>query len=187
MSSHIPRLRRHPARVIPSVLASLAIMVITGLVIWAVAAYVIEGQWPEPLASAATPILDGPLSQPAILWTAIALLLIGLVLVLCAIIPGHFRHRELNVAPNLYDGPQETVLSQHGLENFVRARTQRLSGVDSIGADATNRKLQLTVNTPLRETKHVTDRVGTVTDDALDRLPLTRRPAVRIRTGRSTR
>lgn len=185
MSASIPKLRRHPSRAIPSVLVCLAILIPVGYLVWAIVVRLSAGSWPNPIATGAPAALETPLSHPAVLAAAIIAAVVGLVLILCAVIPGRYRHRVLRVDEDLYPGDQETVLTHRGLANILRTRTGRLDGVQNVTAEVTDRRAELTVHTPLRSTDEVTDRVRAAAGDAVGRIPFVQPPAVTARTGRS--
>lgn len=187
MRPRTPTLRRRPARMIPSVLVCLAILIPAGCLLWAIVVRFIEGTWPEPIASGAPAVLATPLSDPGVIAAAVVLALLGAVLILCAVIPGSHRHSRLDVAGELRTGSQETVLTHTGTAHILRARTGRLDGVEAVTAGVTGRRAQLTVHTPLHETREVTDRVRAVAEDTLAGIPFTRPPAVSVRPGRSRR
>lgn len=187
MSARIPVLRRRPARVIPSILVSVAILILVGVLVWAFAAYLSDGAWPEPVAAGAAMVMETPLAHPAVLTAGIVLGLLGLVLLLCAVIPGRYRSSPLHIDEHLYPGSQESVLTHHGLANIVRTRTAHLDGVDAVRAEVTERRVDLNVRTPLRQTSQITGRVQDAAQSIIGDIPFHLPPTVRVRAGRSRR
>lgn len=187
MSPSVPALRRRPARAIPSVLVCLAILLPVGYLLWAIVVRFSEGAWPGPVATGAPAVLETPLAHPNVLAAAIVAAVLGLVLILCAVLPGRYRHSALRVDETLYPGHQETVLTHRGLANILRTRTRRLDGVQNVTAEVTDRRAQLTVDTPLHATDEVTDRVRAAAADTVEGIPFVQPPAVTTRTGRSRR
>lgn len=187
MSSRTPALRRRPARVIPSVLVCLAILAPAGYLVWAIVVRLGQGRWPALIADGAPAVLGAPLSDPAVLTVAVVSIVVGIVLVLCAVVPGRHRVSALQVPTDVYDGENETVLTHRGLAHIVSARTSRLDGVDSANAAATDRRVRLTVDSPLTDTSEVADQARTAAESAVQSIPFTRTPAVTVRPGRNRR
>lgn len=187
MSPRPVTLRRRPARALPSALVCLAVLLVVGYLIWAMVVRLADGQWPEPIATAVPAILETPLSHPGVLTAAIIATVLGVILLLCAILPGRYRHSVLRLDESLYPGSQETVLTHRGLANIVRTRTSRLDGVGSVSSKVTGRRVELAVRTPLHETGEVTERVRAKAEDTIGRIPFVQPPTVTTRTGRSRR
>lgn len=185
MSPRTPALRRRPARVIPSILVCLAILLPVGYLVWASVIRFSQGTWPGPVATGAPAVLETPLSHPGVLIASIIAVVVGIVLILCALIPGGYRSNRLHIDEDLYSGPQESVLTHHGLANIVRTRTSRLDGVETVSAEVTDRRAALNVRTPLHEAGEVTERVRAVAEDAVGRIPFHRPPSVTARSTRS--
>ncbi|MDV5999557.1 hypothetical protein IUU84_08220 [Kocuria rhizophila] len=185
MSGSIPSLRRRPARVIPSVLVCLVILIPVGFLVWAIIIRFTTSSWPGPIATGAPILLQTPVSHPTVIAAAIITGILGLILILCAVLPGHYRHSVLRVDENLYTGSQETVLTHRGLANILRTRTSRLDGVDTVTATVTDRLVELSVHTPLHAIIEVDDRVRTVAQDTVNTIPFLQAPAVMTHTERS--
>jgi len=185
VSGSIPLLRRRPARVIPAVLVCVAILIPVGYLVWAIIIRFSTGSWPGPIATGAPVVLQTPVSDPAVIAAAIISGILGVILILCAVLPGRYRHSALRVDESLYGGEQETVLTHRGLANILRTRTGRLDGVEHVTATVTDRRAELSVHTPLHATGEVTDRVRIVAQDTVNTIPFLQAPAVRTRTGRS--
>lgn len=180
MSPRTPSLRRRPARIVPSVLMSLAILLPAGYLLWAIVLRFAQGSWPDPVATGAPAVLEAPLSHPGVLTAAILATVLGLVLMLCALVPGKHRTSVLQVDENLYQGSEETVITHRGVANLLQARTSRVDGVDRVGAEVTDRRIRLHVDTPLHETGEVTRRVQEVATRTVERVPFRGAPAVSV-------
>ena len=175
-----PPLRRRPARVVPSVLVGLLALGAAGYLAWAAVLRFGRGSWPEPVASAVPAVLETPVTDPGVLAAGIVLGVLGLVLLLCALVPGRHRSARLRVPGHLYGGSEETVLTHRGLGRLLEARTGRVDGVGRVRATVRDRRVRLHVDTPLRSTAGLHDRVRTVAEDAFVRLPLTTTPTVSV-------
>ena len=86
-----PPLRRRPARVVPSVLVGLLGLTAAGLLAWAAVLRFTQGSWPEPVATGAPAVLETPVTDPRVLAAGIVLTVLGLVLLLCGLVPGRYR------------------------------------------------------------------------------------------------
>lgn len=187
MSAHTPSLRRRPARVIPAVLVCLVVLIAAGYLVWAIIVRLAQGAWPAPLATGVPELLATRLSHPGVLTAAIIAAVVGLVLILCAVVPGRYRSRSLHISEDLHAGAQQTVLTHRGLGNILRARTNRLDGVGAITTKITDRRATLIARTPLRETGEVTEKVRVTAEDTIRRIPFAQPPTMRVRAGRRPR
>lgn len=175
-----PPLRRRPARVVPAVLVSLLALGTAGFLAWAAVLRFSRGSWPEPVASGAPAVLETPVTDPGVLAAGIVLGALGLVLLLCALVPGRHRSARLHVPAHLYNGSEETVLTHRGLGRLLETRTGRVDGVGRVRATVSDRRVRLHVDTPLRSTGGLRRRVRTVAEDAFVRLPLTTTPKLSV-------
>lgn len=175
-----PPLRRRPARVVPSVLVGLLGLTAAGLLVWAAVLRLTQGSWPEPVATGAPAVLETPVTDPGVLAAGIVLTVLGLVLLLCGLVPGRYRAARVQVPRRLYGGSEETVLTHRGLGRLLEARTARVDGVGRVRAEVGDRRVRLHVDTPLRDTGALAPRVQTVAEDAFVRLPLATAPQVSV-------
>lgn len=175
-----PPLRRRPARVVPSVLVGLLGLAGAGLLAWAAVLRLTQGSWPEPVATGVPAALETPVTDPGVLAAGIALAVLGLVLLLCGLVPGRYHAARVRVPERLYGGSEETVLTHRGLGRLLEARTGRVDGVGRVRADVNDRRVRLHVDTPLRETGALAPRLQTVAEDTFVRLPLATAPRVSV-------
>lgn len=187
MTSSARPLRRRPARVIPSALVSVVALAAGAFLAWALVVRLSEGSWPAPFDTGLATLLQTPLENPAVGATAVVLSVLGIVLILCAVTPGRYRHYVVDVPADVYGGSHETVLTQRGLGNILRTRIARLDGVESANVLASGRRVSLTVRTPLHETSEITARVRGAAERTLAELPLVDPPALSVRVERTGR
>lgn len=179
-TSTFPPLRRRPARVLPSVVVTVVALAVVVVVAWAGIERATQGQWPAWTGNSAALAADTPITDPAVLTAGILLGVLGLVLLMCSIIPGGHSRSQLRVDDSLYTGVQDTVLTHHGLAQALEAPVSRVDGVRSVTAQVKARKANVHVETPLRDNAQVKADAREVAEAALQQLPLVKHPAVTV-------
>ncbi|RKW69922.1 DUF6286 domain-containing protein [Galactobacter caseinivorans] len=168
---------RRPSRVVPNALVALVLLVAGGLVSWAAIARLSTGTWQEPVGSWVTALRSLRWQDTAVLWAAGALALIGVVLLLCVLVPGR-RHNQL-VTPALADGAEET-LTLGALSAYVESALQQVDGVHQASARSRAGAVRASVRTPLRDRDALGKQATAAAQAAVDRLPLGRRTKVSV-------
>ena len=134
---------RRPPRAIPVVILCVLLLAAGGLGAWLLGTYVVDGNWPRPAADTVSTIGDTSFDSTAMRIGAGLLALLGLVLLLCAIIPGlPSRMRILED-----DVPGETAISRRDLARRVEQRVGQVDGVHSVRASVGKRRVDVTVTT----------------------------------------
>ncbi|GAA1362038.1 hypothetical protein GCM10009596_21030 [Arthrobacter rhombi] len=160
-------LRPRPARVVPATIAAVVLILLGAALAVLAILRLQDGAWP----SAATFLADAGNRQ----WGARSiaagggiLALIGLVMVLCGILPGRSSSRSTPVpAAGESVETAEAAVTRRGTQHLVENRVRALDGVGSCSARLSGTKLSVTVRTPLREHDELARAVQTVTDDVL--------------------
>ncbi|WP_404801665.1 DUF6286 domain-containing protein [Brevibacterium gallinarum] len=153
-------LRIRPARIVPAVIAALAILLsATALLWWAIGS----------LRSGAL-LLEDELSQfartsasaPTSIAVAAVIVLIGAAFVLMALMPGKRRVLAVAEAPtsgvsgarataNTWSTRTHLAVTTAGVANLVASAADQVDGVDSVSVTATARRVRVDVRTSLRE------------------------------------
>ncbi|MDJ0315256.1 DUF6286 domain-containing protein [Arthrobacter sp. H35-D1] len=114
--------------------------------------------------------------------------MVGVILLLCALIPGAFS--ALTVRSGAATGgsnsdaqaqERETVMTRRAVAHVVRAQCVQIDGVSGVSATASNKHVHLSVKTSLRETsdlrsrviEEVRDRLTTIGLDPVPRISAT--------------
>lgn len=94
MSAPVPgplNLHRRPSRTVPALIASVLLLALGVLLCWLAVYRLVEGRWPESLLSGADAAGRTAWNDPAAWITGGVLAGLGLVLLLCGLIPGGYR------------------------------------------------------------------------------------------------
>lgn len=168
---------RRPSRVIPNALVALVLLAAGGLLSWAAIARLSSGSWPQPVNSWVTTLRSLRWQDPSLLWVAGALALIGVVLLLCVLVPGR-RHNQL-VTPVLSQGAEET-LTLGALSAYVESALQQVDGVHQASARSRAGAVRASVRTPLRDRDGLGKQATAAAQAAADALPLKKRTKVLV-------
>lgn len=168
------RLRRRPSRTVPALIVGILLLAAGVALVWLTIARFIEGTWPALLQGPREWLSAQTWNSPVVWEVGVAATLIGLVLLLCALIPGGFtaltirNDAEVDAAQGQAQvQDQETVITRRGVAHLAKALCGQIDGVSSATATATDKRVHLNVKTTLRDTGDLRTRV---TDGVRDRL-----------------
>ncbi|MCQ1948675.1 MULTISPECIES: DUF6286 domain-containing protein [Arthrobacter] len=188
MSAKIPppvSMRRRPSRSVPATISAIVMLALGVGLVWAAVARLIQGSWPafvtEPVRWLSETGWDSTRG-----WTgAVVLLLIGVILLLCGMLPGDFSALPLRAKPvNMpglpgagesggvpsVRGGETVVMSRRAVARLAASTCDHIDGVASASATASSRKVHLDVTTALHGT---TDLQHWVVDGVRSRLAAT--------------
>lgn len=178
MSTPSRPLTRRPSRTVPLTVMAVTAVAFGGLGTWLLGAYAISGAWPAGTA----PRIDDWSALPfeSLAWqvTAAVLAVLGLILVLCALLPGDAARRTI-----LEDGtPGQTAVSRRDLARRVQRSVEHVDGVQGARVTLRRSRLQVEVRTPVEDTETVTRRTRQAMEDAVASLEPARplRPRIRL-------
>ncbi|MCB5275336.1 hypothetical protein BJG92_02884 [Arthrobacter sp. SO5] len=164
-------LRRRPSRTVPASIVGILLLAAGVALVWLTVARLMDGTW--------STLLQGPRDWLAVLaWNGpdvwgvgIAAVVVGLILLLCALIPGRFNALTVRDADDAGVGvranERETVMTSRAVAQVAKAQCARIDGVRSASATATDKRVHLSVKTSLRNTGDLSTRV---TDGVRERL-----------------
>lgn len=181
MSTGFRSLRHRPGRAIPAIIVSIVLIGLGVGLTWVSVAKLVHGTWPGFAARLGEFVTGLTWQSPASFTTAGALVVIGIVLVVAAIIPGPRNGVFLTVPTPPVDPPtghEEFMLTRKGLARLAASEADRVDGVSSVSATATEKRVRLTVTTSLRETAPLRDTVTRQVTARLDAVKLSRPPKV---------
>jgi hypothetical protein len=176
---------RLPRRTVPALVAGLILLAACVLVAVS-CVQTIAGAPPAlsfaALGRAATSLTLG---DPRVLAAGGLLVLLGAVLLLCAVLPGTPQVFSLAA----HEGGAAAGVSRHGLARDLAARARRTDGITAARVDLGARTVRVTARTPLRDHSGLAERVRAAIDARLAEVELARHPRVRVRIvpDRSTR
>ncbi|WP_017556775.1 DUF6286 domain-containing protein [Nocardiopsis baichengensis] len=167
-----------PRRSWPAVLA--AVLLLAAAVLAAVVAVSVAAGSPvrvPAVAEAAERVAQLNWGHLAVQAVAGAAVLVGLVLLALALLPGRARWTALRTD----DADLVVGLSRPALRRAVAAAARGVPGVRGVHASVRRRAVRVRVDTDLREAPDLRDEVRAAVEDRVDELAPLRRPKVRVR------
>lgn len=171
-----PRIRRRPDRRIPALVVSLALIALGGLGVWWSASALFEGQ---PLAGVQR-AENLTWASGLIIATASIIVVSGLLLVLCALVPG--RAAVVNIDSTEWGPGRNTVVTTRGLARMAEAEAERTEGTVDAKAQGRPRRVDLRVGTVAPEAKEVRMLLAGRVTERFRALSLKRVPRVAVHT-----
>ncbi|KAA0918333.1 DUF6286 domain-containing protein [Dietzia sp. ANT_WB102] len=171
------KLVRHPARAIPAVLLSVVLLVGGALGVWLLGAYFLHGTVPTEASSAVTAIADTRLDSITAKVVAVALALLGLLMILSALVPGRPSRTQILDG----DVPGETAISRRDLARRIRRRTEQVDGVHSAHVEIGRRRTDVVVRTVVDDTEPVLHAARAAVEQAVEELHPARSAPPRVR------
>jgi hypothetical protein len=166
-----------PARTIALVVSSLLGLSISVVAVWAGLRRLNQSSWPEPVGEWLAVLNRAALNSDLVLTIGACLCVLGAIVLLCALLPG--RHKTTPLQASSPDNEQ--VLALRGLSDLVNAAAESTDGVASARVTATTNRIIVTARTPLRASSAVRKNVLERTNQLVSELPLSTKPAIRIR------
>ena len=171
------RLVRHPARAIPAVLVSIALLVGGALGVWLLGAYFLHGTVPTEASGAITAISGTRLDSIAAKVVAVALAVLGLLMILSALVPGRPSRTQILAG----DVPGDTAISRRDLARRIRRRAEQVDGVHSARVEIKRRRTEVVVRTVVDDTEPVLHAARAAVEEAVEDLHPARSAPPRVR------
>ncbi|NUL44605.1 alkaline shock response membrane anchor protein AmaP [Cellulosimicrobium funkei] len=178
MSANPYRLTSRPPRSVPVILLAVLAIAIGGLGVWLLGSYLIDGAWPAGSGAAVDPVGATRFGSTAAQVTAAVVGLVGLILLICAIVPGDPARRAI-----LEDEtPGQTAVSRRDLSRRVQRGVEHVDGVQAARVSVRRNRIDVTARTPIEDTETVLRRVRASVDETVAELSPVQalRPRVRI-------
>ncbi len=182
------RLRRRPSRTIPSLIAGILILAASVALAWLSIARLRDGTWSTILLGPRDWLTGLTWDDPSMWYIGVAAAVIGVILLLCALIPGSFSALPVRNASRAdVDGTKdneavmyqsETVMTRRAVAHVARAQCVQIDGVTAAVVTAGNKRVHLKVQTSLRETKDLRSQVIADVRDRLTAIGLNPVPRV---------
>lgn len=151
------RLRRRPSRAIPALIVSILLLATAVAVVWICLARLIEGEWPQFLQPWRDGLDTANWNSPSMWIAGGVAVVVGVILLLCAIVPGQFT--AIRVGDEAADQMGESVMTRRAVAHLARSRCAQIDGVGSATATASNRHVHLSVKSSLRDSSELRTRV----------------------------
>ena len=143
------RLRHRPSRAIPSIIAGILLLAAGVALAWLAITRLANGTWPTLLQGPRDWLAVLAWNDPAIRQIGIAAVVAGVVLLLCAFIPGGFNALTIDDSRSGAGAEEppvqerETVMTRRAVARLAKARCLQIDGVGSAAATATTRRVHL--------------------------------------------
>lgn len=177
-------LRRRPARVVPAVVVSVVVLAAAGAVLWAAVARLSEGSWWPGLEEGTRTAGGLAWSAPVAVTAAGIVALAGLVLILCAVLPGGFNGARLRTPQpddDVVRGRLEAIVTTGGLATLASSAASRVDGVSGVSSSATARTVLVALTTPLRETGPLVEEARSAIERRMEECGVRPAPRIRVR------
>ena len=149
------RLRHRPSRAVPALIVGLLLLAAGVALVWLSITRLVNGSWPRLLEGPRDWLAALTWNDPATWQIGTAAVVVGVILLLCALIPGGYNAIAIadsgvgDEAPPVQE--QETVMTRRAVARLAKARCLQIDGVGSAAATATTRRVHLNVTTFLHE------------------------------------
>lgn len=161
-------LRHRPTRSVAALIVAVLLLALGVALAWVGIARLINGRWPSFLAGPRDWVGTLTWNGPALLAISIAAVVLGLVLVLAALIPGPPSGFPVRGPRDDDHTKYETVITRQGVARLSKAQADRLDGVDSSAAKVAAKRVEVQVKTPLRIPGNLRDRVSAAVAERLE-------------------
>ena len=152
------RLRHRPSRAVPALIAGILLLAVGVALVWLAISRLVNGTWPALLQGPYDWLAALAWNDPAVRQIGIAAIVAGVILLLCAIIPGGFTALTIEDSGAAGAGDevppvqeQETVMTRSAVARLAKARCLQIDGVDTVKATASTQRVRLSVTTYLHE------------------------------------
>ena len=178
------RLRHRPSRAVPALIVGIMLLAAGVALVWLSITRLVNGSWPTPLQGPRDWLAALAWNDPAVWQIGIATVVAGVILLLCAIIPGGFSALTIDDSgTGVGDGEppvreQETVMTRRAVAHLAKARCVQLDGVGSASATASTRRVHLSVTTSLHEPGDLRSRITDAVRARLEETGLSTVPQV---------
>ena len=168
-------IRRRPTRSIPAVIVAVVLLALAVGAVWAGVTALSGGStgMVESISAAA----GTPWSAQAAYIPSIAVAIVGVVLILTALVPGHHDGHLVD-----HQGAAEAVLTKRGLRTYLDDQASDVDGVDSARTTVKGRKTDIRVGTYALDHRAVGADVRRTLQGRVDDLNLRHAPRVRVHT-----
>ena len=150
------RLRHRPSRAVPALTVGTLLLAAGAALVWLSITRLVNGTWPTLLQGPRDWLLAVAWNDAAIWQIGIAAVVAGVILLLCAIIPGGLSALTIDtsgtdVGDQASVQQQETVMTRRAVAHLAKARCLQIDGVGSASATATTRRVHVNATTFLHE------------------------------------
>ena len=176
-------LRRRPARTIPATLTAVVLLALGVGLVWAAVQRLVQGSWPAFADQTGAWVAALAWGTVWVLVLAIAVAVLGLILLVAAIKPGPPTAMSVDSgsSADAAGASTEVVMTRRSVAKLATARAGQVDGVDSVSSVVGARKITVSVKTPSQQLAEIEQQVRDRVTDALQSAGLAPMPAVVVR------
>ena len=149
------RLRHRPSRAVPALIVGLLLLAAGVALVWLSITRLVNGSWPSLLEGPRDWLAALTWNDPATWQIGTAAVVAGVILLLCALIPGGYNAIAIEASGVGDEAPpvqeQETVMTCRAVAHLAKARCGQIDGVRTASATATTGRVHVNVTTFLHE------------------------------------
>jgi Family of unknown function (DUF6286) len=175
---------RRPRRVVPASIVALVVLAVMVLLVWSCVQVLLGRQPVLPFAELGEQGAGLTWNAVPVLVTGGALAALGLVLLVCAWLPGTPNVLPL-AAVDGDTGRTRTGATRRGIRQAVAMAAGRVDGVSTATAQVTPGRIRTTVRTSLNDAGALPGQVRAAVDGQLSTIALRRAPKVSVRVNRT--
>ena len=183
-SQRSTRLRHRPSRAVPALITGTLLLAAGVALVWLTIVRLVNGTWPALLQGPRDWLAALAWNDPDVWQIGIGAIVAGVILLMCAIIPGPFNALTIDdsvtgagdEAPPVQE--QETVMTRRAVAQLAKARCLQIDGVGSAAATTTTRRVHLSVKTSLHEPGDLRTRITETVQARLEETGLSPVPQV---------
>ncbi len=176
-------LRRRPARTVPASITALLLLTLGVGLVWATVQRLVQDSWPSFAQQAGEWVAAWSWGSVLVLAVAIAVTVLGVILLVAAIKPGPPTAMAVDIGPSGAGGDAgtEVVMTRRSVAKLATARAGQVDGIDSVSSVVGARRVTVTVKTPSQQRTQIERQVRERVTDALQSAGLAPMPAVVVR------
>jgi len=176
-------LRRRPARTVPATLTAVVLLALGVGLSWAAVQRLVEGSWPAFADQTGAWVAALVWGTVWVLVLAIAVAVLGLILLVAAIKPGPPTAMSVDSgsSADAAGTSTEVVMTRRSVAKLATARAGHVDGVDSVSSVVGARKITIAVKTPSQQLAEIEQQVRDRVTDALQSAGLAPMPTVVVR------
>lgn len=176
-------LRRRPARTVPATVTAVVLLALGVGLVWAAVQRLVQGSWPAFADQTGAWVAALAWGTVWVLVVAIAVAVLGLILLVAAIKPGPPTAMSVDSgsSADAAGASTEVVMTRRSVAKLATARAGQVDGVDSVSSVVGARRITVSVKTPSQQLGEIEQQVRDRVTDALQSAGLAPMPAVVVR------
>lgn len=180
MTNTPAKLTSRPARAVPSIIVAISFIAVGSVGVWLIGSRLFDGSWPAGFDIYLQSAAESAVSASWVIAAATVATVVGIVILLCAFIPGDRANRA--ILPDQIAG--DTVIDRKDLSEYFRRELRRVDGVRTAKVKVRRRTMTVVITTPIEDASIVEGRSRDVVNNTLEQFsPISQiRPKISVNT-----